>query len=87
MFSEGDYYIGSWDQDKQSGPGKQYSKGAIYEGYFDKGLRHGEGILSDALAGTIMRSVWRQGKIEGAKTEIVETGGNMKQENTADKVL
>ncbi len=73
--SSGHYYYGCWDNNKPSGPGRLFTSAALYEGLMDKGLPHGEGVLTDAKSGTITKGVWRQGKLEG-KTMITETGGS-----------
>lgn len=59
--------------------GRFYEKphDTVYEGQWDKGQKHGEGTVIDPRkGGTILKGVWRQGKLDG-KTEIKQAGGTL----------
>ena len=64
--ANGDYYYGEFLNDRKEGVGRQFFKSdgdKVYEGQWQKDLRHGEGALIER--DRILQGVWRHGKLEG----------------------
>ena len=74
LFENGDYYYGSWSNDLYEGFGRLFNKSETYEGYFDKGSKHGEGTLINYSKGTVLKGTWKHGVLNGASSHGQITG-------------
>lgn len=66
LYSNGDEYQGFWSNDQRHGRGRFVSceTGAIYEGEYAEGNRHGVGTLYFA-SGDSITGRWKKGVIDG----------------------
>lgn len=61
-YRDGQTYAGEWVDGFRDGFGTYTSNGTVFEGYFRRDLRHGEGTLRRGN-GVVMRQIWEDGKL------------------------
>jgi len=65
-YSDGDVYEGEWKDGKKQGFGElRTGSGNHYKGYFEEGLRCGEGMQTWPNGGSLYKGTWRAGDPHG----------------------